>query len=128
METLDSTVRTLPIHSYTQALAFLAALDVSVMKLGLSRMTGVMARLGNPQDDLPMVHVAGTNGKGSVSAMLAGIFNHAGYPTGLFTSPHLRDVREVLGGLTLESEAAAAGHDRAFPGVGVPRERDRALR
>lgn len=50
--------------------------------------------LGNLQDKIKTVHVAGTNGKGSVSHMLAAIFQHNGYKTGLYTSPHLKDVRE----------------------------------
>jgi len=56
---------------------------------GLVVMERLMAELGNPQEKLPVIHVAGTNGKGSVSAMLESIFRHAGYKTGLYTSPHL---------------------------------------
>jgi dihydrofolate synthase / folylpolyglutamate synthase len=52
--------------------------------------------LGNPQHRFKSVHVAGTNGKGSVSHMLAAIFQSAGYKTGLYTSPHLRDFRERI--------------------------------
>ena len=52
--------------------------------------------LGNPQNSLQMIHIAGTNGKGSVSHMLAAIFQHNGYKTGLYTSPHLKDFRERI--------------------------------
>ncbi|MEB3245215.1 MAG: Mur ligase family protein [Vampirovibrionales bacterium] len=59
------------------------------MRLGLSRMLAVMAALGNPQDAVPSIHIAGTNGKGSVAAMLSHIFNAAGIKTGFLSSPHL---------------------------------------
>src|SRR5712672_3195709 len=52
--------------------------------------------LGRPERRWPSVHVAGTNGKGSTSHMLAAIFQSAGYKTGLYTSPHLRDFRERI--------------------------------
>lgn len=52
--------------------------------------------LGEPQDKIKTIHVAGTNGKGSVSHMLAAIFQENGYKTGLYTSPHLKDFRERI--------------------------------
>src|SRR5215213_9379480 len=52
--------------------------------------------LGDPQNKFKSVHIAGTNGKGSTSHMLAAIFQTAGYKTGLYTSPHLRDFRERI--------------------------------
>lgn len=52
--------------------------------------------LGNPQQNLKCIHVAGTNGKGSTSHMLASIFQEAGYTVGLYTSPHLKDYRERI--------------------------------
>jgi dihydrofolate synthase / folylpolyglutamate synthase len=62
--------------------------------LKLDRMRALMARLGNPQERLRILHVAGSKGKGSTSAMLAAILRRAGYRTGLFTSPHLCQVEE----------------------------------
>src|ERR1700759_1011274 len=53
-------------------------------------------RLGNPQHHFKSIHIAGTNGKGSVSHMLAAILQTAGYKTGLYTSPHLKDFRERI--------------------------------
>lgn len=53
-------------------------------------------RLDNPQNKFRSIHVAGTNGKGSVSHMLASVFQKAGYKTGLYTSPHLKDFRERI--------------------------------
>src|SRR5947209_11981651 len=60
----------------------------------LDRMRALMRLLGDPQDRLRIVHVAGSKGKGSTSAMLAAILQQAGYRTGLFTSPHLVRVEE----------------------------------
>ena len=50
--------------------------------------------LGKPEADIKTVHIAGTNGKGSVSNMIASVLQEAGYKTGLYTSPHLKDFRE----------------------------------
>lgn len=58
-------------------------------RLGLERIRELLDRLGNPQDGLRFVHVAGTNGKGSTCAFLESILRHAGYCTGLFTSPYI---------------------------------------
>jgi dihydrofolate synthase / folylpolyglutamate synthase len=84
------------IHSYDDTLSFLDTLDVSAIKLGLERIQKLLATLGQPQDALPMVHIAGTNGKGSVTAMLASVLKFAGYSVGTFTSPHLIHVRERI--------------------------------
>jgi dihydrofolate synthase/folylpolyglutamate synthase len=62
--------------------------------LKLEHMRTLLARLGDPHHRLRIVHVAGSKGKGSTSAMLASIFRKAGYRTGLFTSPHLCRVEE----------------------------------
>lgn len=63
---------------------------------GLSRLTALLHLLGDPQNDLKYIHVTGTNGKGSVCAMLAAVFMSAGYRTGLFTSPCLEKVNEQI--------------------------------
>ena len=63
-------------------------------KPGLARMTEFLGHLGNPHTSLNTIHVAGTNGKGSVSHMLASVLQESGYRVGLFTSPHLLDYRE----------------------------------
>lgn len=65
-------------------------------KPGLERITEFCRKLGNPQRNYFIVHVAGTNGKGSVSNLLAAVFQQAGYQTGLYTSPHLCDFRERI--------------------------------
>ena len=60
-------------------------------KYGLDRMRAVMSLLGNPQEDYPIIHVTGTNGKGSTIAMLSSLFVHQGQKVGAFVSPHLID-------------------------------------
>lgn len=64
--------------------------------LKLDRMRSLLEEIGNPQDQIPIVHIAGSKGKGSTAAMLAEVLRQAGYRTGLFTSPHLCDVRERI--------------------------------
>ncbi len=66
------------------------------MKVGLRNIRALAGYLGNPQDRFHTVHVAGTNGKGSTSSMLAAILTASGYRTGLYTSPHLIDFRERI--------------------------------
>ncbi len=62
----------------------------------LARMHELLERIGNPQRDMPIVHVAGTKGKGSVTAMIGAVLSAAGYRTGLFTSPHLDRLEERM--------------------------------
>jgi dihydrofolate synthase/folylpolyglutamate synthase len=81
---------------YQQAIDFLNSRIPVGWKLGLDSMNRMLDELGNPHHNIKFVHIAGTNGKGSVASMLASIFYQAGYKTGLYTSPHLVDVRERL--------------------------------
>jgi dihydrofolate synthase/folylpolyglutamate synthase len=64
--------------------------------LTLTGMRALVKKLGNPQEALKIIHVAGTNGKGSVCAMVSAILQERGYRVGLYTSPHLKDFRERL--------------------------------
>ena len=64
--------------------------------LGLDRIKAVLSELDNPHHQVPIVHVAGTNGKGSVCAYLSSVLTAAGYKTGCYTSPHLVDWRERI--------------------------------
>lgn len=64
--------------------------------LNLKRMRELVARLGNPQEAAPIVHIAGTKGKGSTAAMIASVLTAAGYRTGLYTSPHLERLEERI--------------------------------
>ena len=62
----------------------------------LTNTIALAKHLGNPEREIRAIHVAGTNGKGSVSNMLASILQEAGYKVGLYTSPHLKDFRERI--------------------------------
>ncbi|MFO1518465.1 MAG: folylpolyglutamate synthase/dihydrofolate synthase family protein [bacterium] len=64
------------------------------MKPGLERMEAACEKMGHPERRYPSIHIAGTNGKGSVAAMLHSVYTEAGYRVGLFTSPHLVRVNE----------------------------------
>jgi dihydrofolate synthase / folylpolyglutamate synthase len=66
------------------------------VNLGLSRIVNLLAKLGNPHHQVPIIHVAGTNGKGSVCAYLSAVLTEAGYKTGRYTSPHLIDWPERI--------------------------------
>ncbi|MCX6650988.1 MAG: bifunctional folylpolyglutamate synthase/dihydrofolate synthase [Methanomassiliicoccales archaeon] len=70
-------------------LLWLYSLENAGLKLGLSNVRALLSRLGDPQDKFGTVHVAGSNGKGSVSALTASILRSGRYRTGLYTSPHL---------------------------------------
>lgn len=72
-----------------QALEFLGQIRLSGTKLGLENVRALAERLGNPQDRLRFLHIAGTNGKGSVAAFLDSALRAGGYRVGLYTSPHL---------------------------------------
>jgi dihydrofolate synthase/folylpolyglutamate synthase len=74
---------------YASVTEYLFALKSSGVRFGIDRMHRLVEALGHPERGYPVVHVAGTNGKGSVSAMLESIFRAAGCRTGLYTSPHL---------------------------------------
>lgn len=71
-------------------------LGLAALKMDLSNTLAICSFLNNPELKFPMIHVAGTNGKGSVSHLLASILQEQGYKTGLYTSPHLEDFRERI--------------------------------
>jgi dihydrofolate synthase/folylpolyglutamate synthase len=79
---------------YQDAWSYLDRLQFFKIKLGLDSMAAFLAAVGDPQRDLQFIHVAGTNGKGSVSATLLALLAEAGLRVGLYTSPHLTCVRE----------------------------------
>ena len=71
-------------------------IGAAAYKPSLDNTLALCAALGNPHQHIKTIHIAGTNGKGSVSHMLAAILQEAGYKTGLYTSPHLREFRERI--------------------------------
>src|SRR5690606_14335812 len=76
-------------------------------KKDLTNTLALCEHLDNPQKKFKSIHIAGTNGKGSTAHMLASIFQEAGYKTGLYTSPHLKDFRErvKINGQMISQEA-----------------------
>lgn len=106
-----------------EAITWLENQGWSQQRAGLHRMKALLAALGQPQRACKYVHITGSNGKGSVAAMVASVLAESGYKTGLFTSPHLEDFRErirvdgdmipadVLGQLTGQVRDAAQALD-----------------
>ena len=80
--------------NFTEAEAYLNSLQMHKIKLGLDSMESFLAKVDRPDKELKFVHVAGTNGKGSVSVNIVAILAAAGFKVGIFTSPHLSSVRE----------------------------------
>ncbi|MBW2472169.1 MAG: bifunctional folylpolyglutamate synthase/dihydrofolate synthase, partial [Deltaproteobacteria bacterium] len=80
--------------NYHEAWTFLDSLQFFKIKLGLESMRMFLKELGSPEQELKFVHIAGTNGKGSVAVTLLTLLAKAGYRVGLYTSPHLSSVRE----------------------------------
>jgi len=80
----------------SEAITYIEATHKFGTRLGLESMSLLLKEMGNPQDKLKFIHVAGTNGKGSTAAMISGILKTAGYKTGLFTSPFLEAFNERI--------------------------------
>ena len=78
-----------PFSVYATVQDYLFSLKARGLKFGIDRMAVLVGALGHPERRYPVIHVAGTNGKGSVSAMLDAVLHAAGWRTGLYTSPHL---------------------------------------
>lgn len=96
-------IRTSKSITYQQILEYLfsrlpmySRIGIDAFKKDLTNIQKLCEFLGNPEKKFKSIHVAGTNGKGSVSHMLAAILQTAGYKTGLYTSPHLKDFRERI--------------------------------
>ncbi len=96
--------------TYPESLRLLLSLERLGMKFGLEGITRLLSALGDPHKTFPTIHIAGTNGKGSVASMLAAIFKAAGYKTGLYTSPHLVSFEERIriDGRPISQKAVAA--------------------
>jgi len=86
-QTLDYLLTKLPLFSRTGAAAY---------KKDITNTIKLCKAVGNPQNKFKTIHIAGTNGKGSTSHMLAAVLQQSGYTTGLYTSPHLKDFRERI--------------------------------
>ena len=82
--------------TYDSIIKHLNSMEFSGMKLGIERIREALQLFGNPENDMKIINIVGTNGKGSVAAMLSKILEKAGHKVGMFTSPHLVDVRERI--------------------------------
>lgn len=103
--------------TYENAIEKIHSLLTFGARPGLDRVKILLDRMGNPQDNLKYIHVAGTNGKGSTCAMLSSVLVAAGYKTGLFISPYITDFREriqINNCMISESELADAV-EKTFP-------------
>jgi dihydrofolate synthase/folylpolyglutamate synthase len=107
-ETIDYLYNTLPMFSRMGSAAY---------KKDLTNIRLLCQHLGNPQNRFKSIHVGGTNGKGSVSHMLAAVFQTAGYRTGLYTSPHLYDFREriKINGVMADEDFVVAFTEKMIP-------------
>lgn len=101
-----------------QQLPMYQQLGKKAYRADLSNITKLVAHLENPHHNLKMIHVAGTNGKGSVSHMLASVLQESGYKVGLYTSPHLKDFKERIRvngqGISEEAVIEFIGRNRNF--------------
>lgn len=93
-----------------EAIEYIHSLEKFGIKPGMERIRALCAVLGNPQEKLKVIHVAGTNGKGSTSTIISNILRQSGYNTGLFVSPYVADFRERIqynGNMIEKNELAA---------------------
>ncbi|MGB5367297.1 MAG: hypothetical protein WBN14_13635, partial [Polyangiales bacterium] len=107
---------------YREALRWLYGLESRGIKLGLERMAEAADRRGHPEREVAYVHVAGTNGKGSVATMVESVLRAAGYRTGQFASPHLqRYVERVrISGRPISEREAANRIEALRDDTGLP--------
>ena len=107
-------VRITFIMGYKEVLKKLYDLEKFGLDLKLDRVIELLEKLGNPQKDLKVIHVTGTNGKGSTSAMISSILVSAGYKVGMYTSPHLVRFRErfMINSREISKEDVISLYDR----------------
>lgn len=110
--------------AYEKTLQAMYSLHRFGIKLGLDIISGMLNGLGNPQETFNCIHIAGTNGKGSVASALSTILHRAGYRTGLYTSPHLVSFNEriCINNQPVSNEAVITAHDRAVKAYKGDRE------
>ena len=105
--------------TYQQAVARVDSRLRFGIKAGLDNITALLHKLGDPHKKLRVVHVAGTNGKGTTCTLLAAVLCKAGYRTGLFTSPYVIDFRErfIINGTMIEPEGVIQLVKKVEPAV-----------
>ncbi|EGW38408.1 folylpolyglutamate synthase/dihydrofolate synthase family protein [Desulfosporosinus sp. OT] len=102
---------------YQESLQYLVNMTTFGINFGLGRIEELLKRLGNPEKALRVIHVGGTNGKGSTTVMIARILKRSGHRVGVFTSPHMHDWRErmVINGLMVSKERVIQLIKRVVP-------------
>lgn len=112
--------------TYQEALNTIHSLDTFGSRPGLDRIKKLLSILGNPQNSLKFIHVAGTNGKGSTCAMISSTLVEAGYKTGLFISPFITDFCEriQINGKMINHDTLAETVERTYPILLKLREED----
>ncbi len=103
--------------NYEQSIEVIKNLTKFGINLGLSRIRSLLKKFNNPQDTLPIIHIGGTNGKGSTAALLTAVLQEAGYKVGTYTSPHLHSYNEriCINGEPISSEDLAETLTRLVP-------------
>ena len=103
--------------NYNEALEYIHGVSWTFCKPGLDRITALCDSLGNPQDSLKFVHVAGTNGKGSFCSMLSSALTEAGLKVGLYTSPYILEFNERMrvGGNSIPNDTLARLTEKIKP-------------
>lgn len=111
--------------TYQEALAYIENTVTFGGKPGLRRIRALCERIGNPQDKMRVVHITGTNGKGSTAAMTAAVLRRAGYHVGLFVSPYVDDFREriQLDGALISRDDLVQELEALLPHIDFLRER-----
>jgi len=102
---------------YEETQKYIKNLTKFGINLGLERIKALLDRLDHPEKKLKVIHIGGTNGKGSTTAMLQSIMKQAGYRAGMFTSPHLHDFREriTINGEMISPEDVVSGINKLKP-------------
>ncbi len=111
-------------NAYQDCLATMYSLHRFGIKLGLDTIKSILAALGNPERNFKCIHIAGTNGKGSVAAMLSTILHAAGYSVGRYTSPHLEHFNEriCINETPIDDAAVLEAHKRVDSVQGLSRQ------
>jgi len=108
--------------NYLQVIKYLNSLERFGIQLGLERITKLLELLGNPHKDLKCIHVAGTNGKGSVTTFISEILKNAGFKIGTYTSPHFISLTEriAINGIPIpEVQVAEIVSQKIFPAINI---------
>lgn len=109
-------------EKWNEAVKFLDGINQYTAGTGIERAKKLLEQLGHPERGVKVIHVAGSNGKGSVCAYIASVLTECGYRTGMFTSPHLVDIRERI-----QINGQMAGREQFINALKCVRDSERAI-